>query len=94
MEEVPRINLEARISVDALKTLEKIFQGGIPKMTNAEISKASGISERTVRNLKYVQARRPDLLRQVFKDEISVARATMLTRADPEHWETVRRTRF
>lgn len=94
MKELPRINLEARISVDALKILEKIFKGGLPRLTNAEISKESGISERTVRNLKYVQARRPDLLAQVFKDEISVARATMLTRADPEQWETVRRTRF
>jgi DNA-binding NarL/FixJ family response regulator len=55
MEEVPRINLEARISVDAVKILEKIFKGGVPRLTNAEISKESGISERTVKNLKYIQ---------------------------------------
>jgi hypothetical protein len=55
MEEVPRINLEARISVDAVKILEKIFKGGVPRLTNAEISKESGISERTVKSLKYIQ---------------------------------------
>jgi hypothetical protein len=44
--------------------------------------------------VRFVYDRRPDLIKQVFVDEISLYRAGQITRAEPDLWKPMKRTRF
>ena len=91
---VTSINLQGRISVKSIKALALLFKGNPRKYTAVEIAKESGISSRSARELLFVYERRPDLIEQVFIDEISLYRAGQITRAEPDSWKPLKRTRF
>ena len=88
------INLENTISVESLKALAKILKENPHQYTKDEIGSMTGIAPRTARELIFVYDRRPDLIDEVLKDEISLYRAVQITRAEPNTWKKQRRTRF
>jgi hypothetical protein len=88
------INLENRISVESLRALAALFKSNPHKHTKAEIAAMTGIAPRTAREVMFVYDRRPDLVEQVFADDISLYRAGKLTRSEPNKWQKQRCTRF
>ena len=91
-----KVALKNRISVEALKALEKIFaKGGAQLQTAQAIAVSVGISRRTVCDLQLIDRRRPDLLPEIFADRMSISKAAEVMKAQPEKWKTEKaRTRF
>ena len=90
-----QVNLQSRIPIDSLQILRGYFDGQNPrKYGSTEISQAAGVATVTVRNLLTLFDRRPDLLKLVFSDQLSLYRATKLMKAEPEKWLIRAKTRL
>jgi hypothetical protein len=87
-------SLNRRLSVKTLKILADLFKGNPNRHTAAQISEKSGASQRTVRDLLLLHARRSDLLEKVLADQLSVIKAILEMRADPSRWQLKPRNRL
>ena len=90
----PRTSLHKRLPLAALETLKGFFKENPHRHPPAEISEKTGVNVRTVRVLLLIWDRRPDLVKQVLADELSLYKAGELMRAEPSKWRKQTRTRL
>lgn len=90
----PGTNLHKRLPVAALASLAEFFKDNPHQYSPGWISEKAGVRIRTVRVLLLIWDRRPDLVKQVLADELSLYKAGELMRADPSKWRKQTRTRL
>ena len=88
-----RENPSVRLSQQQLVRLGEVLSREHLAPTS-EIVKFAQVSVTVGQRAKWVQCRRPDLLEQALKDEISLFEANRLTLASPEKWINQRKPRF
>jgi hypothetical protein len=89
-----RVNLQKRIPLKSLEALADVFKDNPYRHSASEISDLTGIAARTVRELLLVYDRRPDLVKQVLADKLSLYQAGKLMRAAPSKWKAQPKTRL